>query len=132
MHLTNRGLRRLLPGGKLTEVQEYGKNPNLVKIGALVTEDFTHYWFYQVENNSGYEIYYVNAESFAGVVSGCAGLTGALMLCSVWLEDILGAIFFLPFIFILIAIIVVNMANTYSDRIKGTEGRRYDKSYRME
>lgn len=74
----------------------------------------------------------MNAESFAGVVSGFAGLTGALMLCSVWLEDILGAIFFLPFIFILIAIIVVNMANTYSDRIKGTEGRRYDKSYRME
>ncbi len=55
MHLTNRGLRRLLPGGKLTEVQEYGKNQNLEKIGALVTEDFTHYWFYQVENNSGYE-----------------------------------------------------------------------------
>lgn len=46
----------------------YGENQNLEKIGALVTEDFTHYWFYQVENNSGYEIYYVNVESFAGGV----------------------------------------------------------------
>ena len=43
-----------------------GKNQNLEKIGALVMEDFTYYWFYEVENNSGYDIYYVNVESFAG------------------------------------------------------------------
>lgn len=46
-----------------------------------------------------------------------------LLFCSVWLEDILGAIFFLPFILVLIAIIVVNMVNTYSDRIK-RDGRK--------
>lgn len=46
----------------------YGENQNLEKIGALVMEDLTYYWFYQVENNSGYEIYYVNVESFAGGV----------------------------------------------------------------
>lgn len=44
-----------------------GKNQNLEKIGALVTEDLdVHYWFYQVENNSGYDIYYVKVEGFAG------------------------------------------------------------------
>ncbi len=41
-----------------------------------------------------------------------------LMLSSVWLEDILGSIVFLPFILILAAIIAVNIINTYTDRIK--------------
>lgn len=44
-----------------------GKYRNLEKIGALIVGSSTsHYTFYQVENNSGYEIYYVKVESFAG------------------------------------------------------------------
>ncbi|MBO5138616.1 MAG: hypothetical protein J6B89_03140 [Bacilli bacterium] len=45
----------------------YGKFKNLDKIGALVIKDsYNYYSLYQINNNSGYKIYYVWVESFAG------------------------------------------------------------------
>lgn len=62
--------RELIPVNLFINDEQYrssGKNRNLQKIGALVMENSTSYYtFYQVKNNSGYEIYYVNVESFAG------------------------------------------------------------------
>lgn len=62
--------RELVPVNLFINDEQYrssGKNQNLQKIGALVMESSASYYtFYQVENHSGYEIYYVKVASFAG------------------------------------------------------------------
>lgn len=47
--------------------RSHGKYKNLDKIGALIMENSNDYYsFYQIRNNSGYDLYYVWVESFSG------------------------------------------------------------------
>ncbi len=65
--------KRLVPVGILINSDNYrssGKNKNLEKIGTLVMEGSynNYYSLYQITNDSGYDLYYVWVESFAGGV----------------------------------------------------------------
>ena len=65
--------KRLVPVSILINSDNYrssGKNKNLEKIGTLVMDGSynDYYSIYQITNNSGFEIYYVWVETFAGGV----------------------------------------------------------------
>lgn len=65
--------KRLVPVSILINSENYrssGKNKNLEKIGTLVMDGSynNYYSIYQITNDSGYDLYYVWVESFAGGV----------------------------------------------------------------
>lgn len=65
--------KRLVPVSILMNSENYrssGKNKNLEKIGTLVMDGSynNYYSIYQITNDSGYDLYYVWVESFAGGV----------------------------------------------------------------